>query len=591
MPDPENQTPVQEDPIAARKRLIAEARERQEAERLRIEAEAAALAQEEAAVAAKANTEGLLSFREDALKASAENSAEASALQPESERLAAAEAAASAELEARQSEIGKKEAELAEYSSLLEESRAAGLPDDPAFLERMTEAQTKLSGAQEDLASAQAKNAEITSRISGATGRMNEAEAVVESVVPGRMEDTVKSEQIAAREALEDQAMAEDISRSGQVDTQKETVERSENSETERVLLEAEEFSRNADKYGKTGNEALVAYMQEKHPNLAIGTEEYNTERTNIVRGIEYNEFINSAYFQKHSEVTFDQYKNDPDRMEARMDFAEKAELIKSREPIFVTHVKSGGKWEEISVDLDHLGELDEQTREKLLDGLNNSKDKGEITFGGQTLSKFIEAGIIQPSEAGNYVTKGSYLISNWGGSLNYDAVQKLKTDPSMAGRIKQEVEGAINDLKENQTDPVLKAAYTAKLVRAGIDSPEVKMALSRQGASLDPKVVLEKLIQLSISDKTMVANNRFTARDLGAFAQAGIISHDQFVEIVKRDVDLTRDQGIEANARGSEELRRGNSARLLVQAVDQVGKYKLMGLLTKDEVDQLLQY
>jgi hypothetical protein len=89
------------------------------------------------------------------------------------------------------------------------------------------------------------------------------------------------------------------------------------------------------------------------------------------------------------------------------------------------------------------------------------------------------------------------------------------------------------------------------------------------------------------------VTGDRFTPKDLGAFAEAGIISHDELMEIAKRNVEWYKSKGVEVNADKSSEdyLRRGNRAHLLGEAVGQTYVYKRLGLISQAELDELLDY
>lgn len=210
----ENQEQTPENPIELRKRQIAEAQEKKAAELASLGAEAAELEAQEAAATEAAKTESLLTEREATLVSSKENNAEINSIESEGEKLQAEYAEASEQVTLGEQAVIKAEADFKEYEETLEDARAAGVPDDPQYTERMNEANQKVEASRESLAAMEAKAEELNEKLKVSEAGRAEADARIEEITPGRVEDIKTPEQRAAVDALHNEALTEDQERS-----------------------------------------------------------------------------------------------------------------------------------------------------------------------------------------------------------------------------------------------------------------------------------------------------------------------------------------------------------------------------------------
>ncbi|MFA5796396.1 MAG: hypothetical protein WC885_04515 [Candidatus Shapirobacteria bacterium] len=518
-------------------------------------------------------------------KEQAEKAAEAARLEHETKRseLSAERDTVMAEFTQAEQTANEAREAIAQADAFAEQQGENLDPEAKAEIDAMKveagEVQQKFEGLKIRL---DGLNTEISAFEGSEESQETSAEATGEVVQEEIVEQTSEQTTSEVVEPMIDQETPVETAEQNQED---------KSQEIEGLLKESQEFSDNHKKYGETGREAVAGFLKEKYPDLEPETEQYSEAWGRLVQGITYNQFKGSEYFVKHPEITFDQYQGDGDRLDAQSDFATRVESAKTKpvnQSSFSVQVKGEKGWEFVTVDMDNLDSLDDATKERFLTGLQNEKKRG---VGPSKLSILVEKGLLNPDEVGDYLKTDRDVVDLFSPS----AIKKLQENPAWAKRIQQEVEVAAGNLESfGKNEPDLAAAYSAKILRAGSDSLDVRRTLLQHHIKPeDLKMALTKQIEQASKSDHPVAGNRFTPRDLGAFAEAGIISHEKLMEIAKRDVEWYRNNGVEANAdkRIAEHLRNFNTAHNLGEAVQQAYVYKKLGLISQAELDQLLAY
>lgn len=203
------------------------------------------------------------------------------------------------EIEESRAKVGYAESEIKTLDEKADMLKAAGLEDSLNTLYKQRNAE--LEESQQNLLSKEGL-------VGNATEQMERANQTIENIVPGHMEDTLTPEQIAARGALEEEALTENLTREERHAVE-ELVKKYDEYQNQYAELNREIASRQdslkkvtQDKYGAEIKEAsskaveVNTILSALLPNKRIGTEnlqkiltseQYESDKEDIQRVIQ----------------------------------------------------------------------------------------------------------------------------------------------------------------------------------------------------------------------------------------------------------------------------------------------------------------